>query len=289
MASHDLWILLTAAMVAASLGFIGCFLILRRLAMVGDAISHSVLLGIVVAFLLTGSMGLLPMVLGAGAAGLLSTWMVDLLRRAGLQEDAATGVTFTTFFGLGVVLLTLYAGDVHLDTQHVLYGDLVYVPFDELVWRGRALGPRAVWTVGGAFVVSLVLTGLFFKEFKVVAFDPALAAVLGLPVALINGLQMGLVSLVTVAAFDSVGAILAVAMLVAPGATAYLLVDRLESMLGVSVLVGVAAAVAGYGVAMHFDLSIAGAMAGAAGLLFTLALFLAPHHGLLARWRARRV
>lgn len=289
MSSHDFWILLTAALVAAGLGFIGCFLIVRRLSMVGDAISHSVLLGIVAAFLLTGSLGLVPVVLGAGTAGLLSTWTVELLRRAGLQEDAATGVTFTSFFGLGVVLLTLYAGDVHLDTQHVLYGDLVYVPFDELVWRGRALGPRAAWTVGGAFLASLTLTGMFFKEFKLVAFDPALAAVLGLPVALINGLQMAMVSLVTVAAFDSVGAILAVAMLVVPGATAYLLVDRLERMLAASVLVGVTAALIGYGVASRWDLSIAGAMAGAAGLLFTMAFLLGPRHGLLARWRARRV
>ena len=288
MTPHDLWILLTAVLVAASLGFVGCFLILRRLAMVGDAISHSVLLGIVVAFLLTGSTGLLPMVLGAGAAGLLSTWMVELLRRAGVQEDAATGISFTAFFGLGVVLLTLHAGDVHLDTQHVLFGDLVYVPFDILAWRGWELGPRAVWTVGGALLIAGLTTWLFFKEFKVIAFDPAFAAVVGLPVAWITWLQTGLVTLVTVAAFESVGAILAVAMLVAPGATAFLLTDRLESMLGLSVLVGVPAAVAGYGLASWSDLSIAGATATMAGLLFALALLLAPHQGLLARWRARR-
>lgn len=280
---EDFWVMLTAALVAASCGFVGSFLILRRMAMIGDAISHSVLLGLVLAFLLTHSLGALPMFVGAAVMGLVTTFLVQLARQGGAQEDAAIGVTFTGLFALGVVLLTLYAGDVHLDTQHVLFGEIAYVPWDVIVWNGMELGPRAVWMVGGAFALTLLVTGSLYKEFKLCAFDPVLAATLGLPVTLLHYVQMTLVSLTTVAAFDSVGAVLAIAMLIAPGATAYLLTDKLERMLALSVCIGVAGALLGYGVAVWLDVSISGSMATAAGCLFALALLLSPKYGLIPR------
>lgn len=280
---EDFWVMLTASLVASSCGFIGCFLILRRMAMLGDAISHSVLLGIVLAFLLTHSLGALPMFIGAAVMGLMTTFLVQLIRQGGAQEDAAIGVTFTGLFALGVVLLTLYAGDVHLDTQHVLYGEIAYVPWDIFVWNGVELGPRAVWIVGGVFLLTLLVTGLLFKEFKLCAFDPVLAATMGIPVTLLHYVQMTLVSLTTVAAFDSVGAILAIAMLIAPGATAYLLTDRLERMLGLSVVIGIASALAGYAFAVWLDVSISGAMATAAGVIFALTLLLSPKYGIIAK------
>lgn len=251
--------------------------------MIGDAISHSVLLGIVLAFLLTHSLGALPMFIGAAVMGLITTFIIQLVHQGGAQEDAAIGVTFTGLFALGVVLLTLLAGDVHLDTQHVLYGEIAYVPWDILVWNGVELGPRAVWIVGGVFLLTLLVTGLFYKEFKLCAFDPVLAATIGIPVTLLHYVQMTLVSLTTVAAFDSVGAILAIAMLIAPGATAYLLTDRLERMLGLSVAVGILSAVVGYGFAVWLDVSISGSMATAAGVLFALAFLLSPKYGVVAR------
>lgn len=286
--SPDAWIVLTGALVAASCGFIGCFLILRRLAMVGDAISHSVLLGIVAAFLLTHSLGMLPMFVGAVAAGLLTTFVVQMIHQAGAQEDAAIGVTFTALFALGVVLLTLLAGDVHLDAQHALYGELAFVPWDVLVVGEHVLGPKAVWMVGAALLLDLLVVGLFFKEFKVCAFDPALALTMGIPVTFMHYLLMTLVSLTTVAAFESVGAILAVAMLIAPGAGAYLLADRLEHMLGLSVIIGVVSAYAGYRAAYWLDVSISGAMATAAGILFVLIFLFSPRHGVIARFLAHR-
>lgn len=280
---EDFWVLLTASLVASSCGFIGSFLILRRMAMIGDAISHSVLLGIVLAFLLTHSLGALPMFIGAAVMGLITTFIIQLVHQGGAQEDAAIGVTFTGLFALGVVLLTLFAGDVHLDTQHVLYGEIAYVPWDILVWNGMELGPRAVWIVGGVFLLTLLVTGLFYKEFKLCAFDPVLAATIGIPVTLLHYVQMTLVSLTTVAAFDSVGAILAIAMLIAPGATAYLLTDRLERMLGLSVAVGISSAVLGYAFAVWLDVSISGSMATAAGVLFALTFLLSPKYGVVAR------
>lgn len=287
---EDFWVLLTASLVASSCGFIGSFLILRRMAMVGDAISHSVLLGIVLAFLLTHSLGALPMFVGAVVMGLFTTALIQLLHQGGAQEDAAIGVAFTALFALGVVLLTLYAGDVHLDAEHVLFGEIAYVPWDILVWNGMELGPRAVWTVGSVFLLSLLVTGVFFRQFKVCAFDPAFALTLGIPVTLFHYVQMTLVSLTTVAAFESVGAVLAVAMLIVPGATAYLLTDDLARMLGLSVAVGVASATLGYAFAVWLDVSIAGSMAVAGGLLFALALLFSPRYGIVPQSiRKRRI
>ncbi len=287
---EDFWVLLTASLVASSCGFIGSFLVLRKMAMVGDAISHSVLLGIVLAFLLTQQLGGIAMFIGAALMGLFTTFVIQLLHQGGAQEDAAIGVTFTGLFALGVVLLSLYASNVHLDTEHVLFGEIAYVPWDILVWNGIELGPRAVWTVGGAFLLTLVVTGLFFKEFKLCAFDPAYALTLGIPVTLFHYVQMTLVSLTTVAAFDSVGAVLGVAMLIVPGATAYLLTDKLERMLLLSVVVGVLSAVLGYGFAVWLDVSISGAMASAAGFVFALAFLFSPRSGIIpTAWRRRRV
>lgn len=287
---EDVWVILTASLVASSCAFIGSFLILRKMAMVGDAISHSVLLGIVLAFLVTHTIGGLPMFVGAAIMGVVTTLLIQWIHHGGAQEDAATGVAFTGLFALGVVLLSLYAGSVHLDTEHVLFGEIAYVPWDTLVWNGIDLGPRAIWTVGGAFLITLLVTGLFYKEFKLCAFDPAFALTLGIPVTLLHYVQMTLVSITTVAAFESVGAVLAVAMLIVPGATAYLLTDNLEKMLGLSVLAGVLSAVAGYGFAVWLDVSISGSMAAAAGSLFVVTFLFSPRHGLVpAAWRRRRL
>lgn len=281
--SYDLWVMLTAALVASSCGFIGCFLVLRRLAMVGDAISHSVLLGIVVSFLITHSLGTIPMFIGATLAGLLSTWVMQMVTQGGSNEDAAIGVTFTAFFALGVVLLTLYAGDVHFDTEHVLFGEIAYVPWNLLIINDNVLGPRAVWVIGIVFALSILITGMFFKEFKVCAFDPGLAVAIGLPVTLFHYVQMTLVSMTAVAAFESVGAILTVAMLVVPGTTAYLLTDRLEKMLILSVVIGIVSAVLGYFGAAYWDVSISGSMAVAAGLVFLLAFLFSPKYGVVIK------
>lgn len=288
MSSYDLVIIATGALVAASCGFIGCFLILRRMALLGDAISHSVLLGIVLAFLITGDKGIVPMFIGASIFGLLTAVMVQALSRGGVADDAAIGVTFTAFFALGVVLLTVFASRVHLDLDHVLYGEIAYVPWDVLYVGGVAIGPKALWSMGIVFLLNLVIVGAFYKEFKLCSFDPGMAAAVGISVGFFHYLMMAMVSLTTVAAFESVGAILAVAMLIVPGATAYLLTESLGRMLGLSVLFGVLSAVGGYALATWLDSSISGAMSTVAGLLFALAFLFSPSHGLVAKLQAQR-
>lgn len=284
----EFWIVLTGALVASACGFLGCFLILRRMAMLGDAISHAVLPGIVIAFLVSGSRDSLPMLLGAAVFGLLCTAIIQSLRNNGVQADAAISVSFTALFAIGVILVSIFTRQVDLDLDCVLYGEIAYVPWDTISLGGIGPGPKAVWGVGLAFFLSLVTVLLFWKQFKLCSFDPAMAAAIGIPVTLFHYLLMGLVSVTTVASFESVGAILVVAMLIVPAATAYLLTDRLGIMLGLSVAAGTLSAVAGYFIAVQLDASIAGCMTAAAGLLFALAFLFSPKHGVVTRWWIRR-
>ncbi len=286
------WIVLAGSLAAGSCAVVGCFLVLRRMAMLGDAISHAVLPGIALAFLLTGSRAPLPMLIGAGALGLVTAGMTDWLHRTGrLQQDAAIGVTFTWLFAIGVILISAFAGAVDLDQECVLYGEIAYVPLDLwLLADGRSMGPRAVWVLGSVFALNLAWVTLAWKELRLCAFDPELAASLGLPVAGMHAALMAATSLTTVAAFESVGAILVVAMLVGPAATAFLLTDRLLRMVLLAVGIGVLASGLGYLLARMLDASIAGCMALAIGMLFLLAALFSPRHGVVTRrWRLRRL
>jgi manganese/zinc/iron transport system permease protein len=284
------WIILTGALAAGACSLVGCFLVLRRMAMLGDAISHAVLPGIAIAFLLSNSRDPLPMVLGAGALGMLTAAITEWLHRGGrLQQDAAIGVTFTWLFAVGVILISLFAGQVDLDQECVLYGEIAYVPWD--TWTladGRSMGPRAVWILGAAFLVSAAWIALAWKELELTAFDPELAAALGIPVGLFHYSLMALTSLITVTAFESVGAILVVGMIAGPAATAYLLTDRLSRMIALALGAAVLSSVLGYLLARALDASIAGAMTAVIGALFALAALFSPRHGVVTRaWRRR--
>lgn len=282
--SFAIVIVLTAVLVAAACALVGSFLVLRRMALMGDAISHSVLLGIVAVFWLTGSRSPLPVILGAGAVGLLTVSLVEAINRTGrVKEDAAIGLVFPALFSLGVIAVSRFPNAVHLDVEHVLYGEIAYAPFDRLELFGRDLGYRSLWLMGAMAAVNLFLILVFYKELKLATFDPGLAAAVGFSPALIHYGLMAAVSATTVVAFDSVGAILVVAMLIVPPATAYLLTDRLPLLLGLAVAAGAASALGGYALARWLDGSIAGAMATVAGLLFLAAFLAAPRHGLVAR------
>jgi len=282
--SPTLVVLTVGSLVGASCALVGSFLVLRKMALLGDAISHAVLPGIAIAFLLTGGRAALPMVVGAGALGLVTVFLVELFNRSGrLAEDASIGVVFPALFSLGVILISRYASQVDLDLDCVLYGEIAYTPWDVWLVAGRSLGPKALWVNGAILLLDLALVTLFYKELKLSTFDPELAAALGFSPVLLHYLLMGAVSVTVVGAFESVGAILVVAMLVVPPATAYLLTERLGRMLAVAVGIGVASAVVGYFVARALDASIAGAMAVVAGSMLAGALALSPSHGLVAR------
>jgi manganese/zinc/iron transport system permease protein len=280
---NDFYIILTASLVSCSCALLGCFLILRKMAMVGDAISHAVLPGIVLAFLLSGSRDSVVMLIGAGLVGILTTFLIEFFhKKAKLQTDASIGVTFTWLFAVGVVLISLFAGKVDLDQDCVLYGEIAYVPLDVIITPdGSNIGPRALYVMGFVLMVIILFITIGYKELFLTTFDPAYANAIGISTALWHYLLMGAVSATTVASFESVGAILVVALLIAPAATAYLLTDNFKVMLLVASAVGIVASVAGYYVAVWLDGSIAGAIAAVAGVLFALALMFSPAHGLL--------
>lgn len=289
MISADAWVIVVGALTASACALVGTFLVLRRLAMLGDAISHAVLPGIVLAFLLTESRNTLPMLLGAGSLGLLTAVLTEVLTRHGkLQSDASIGVTFTWLFAVGVILVSRFAYQVDLDLDCVLYGDILFAPLDTWSVGGVNLGPRPAWILGGVTLANLLFVTLGYKQLKVCTFDAALAASMGINVTLWHYLLMGFVSMTTVGAFESVGAILVVAMLIVPPNTAYLLTDRLSVMLALSVALGIVSAVLGYWLATMLDGSIAAAMAVVSGVLFALAAAFSPTHGGLAWYLARR-
>ncbi|WP_299095480.1 metal ABC transporter permease [uncultured Metabacillus sp.] len=286
--TYDMWIIVTGSLVGITCAMVGCFLVLRKMAMLADAISHTVLLGIVGGFLVSQSLDGPSLLIGAVVVGLLTALLVQVLSGKGVQADAAIGVVFTSLFAIGVILLSVFAGNIHLDVDHALMGEITFIPWDTVVWNGMELGPKAVWLLSFVFLVNLLIIFLLYKEFKISTFDPALATAIGIPVLFIHYLQMGMLSITTVASFDSVGAILVVAMLIVPASAAYLLTDKLLAMLIISAGIGVFSAISGYYMATLLNVSISGAMATSTGIVFGLAFFFSPKHGLLAKKRAQQ-
>jgi manganese/zinc/iron transport system permease protein len=253
------------------------------MAMVGDAISHAVLPGIVLAFLISGSRDSVTMLVGAGLIGIITTFLIEFLhKKARLQTDASIGVTFTWLFAVGVVLISLFAGKVDLDQDCVLYGEIAYVPLDLLITGdGMILGPRALYIVGTILVIIVLFIVIGYKELFLTTFDPAYASAIGISTTLWHYLLMGAVSATTVASFESVGAILVVALLIAPAAAAYLITDNFKWMLVIASIIGILSSITGYYLAVWVDGSIAGAVASMTGIFFALALLLSPTHGIL--------
>lgn len=279
---NDFYIILTASLIASSCALLGCYLILRKMAMVGDAISHAVLPGIVLAFLFSGSRDSMTMLVGAGLIGLLTTFLIEFFHtKARLQTDASIGITFTWLFAIGVVLISLFAGKVDLDQDCVLYGEIAYVPLDVIITQsGQNLGPKALYVSGMILVLILLFISIGYKELFLTTFDPTFASAIGISATLWHYALMGAVSVTTVASFESVGAILVVALLIAPAATAYLLTDNFKIMMVTACGVGILSSIGGYYLAVWLDGSIAGAIASVCGIFFGLAMVLSPVHGL---------
>ena len=284
----QLEIQLIAVIVAAACALPGVFLVLRRMALMSDAISHSILLGIVVAFFAVESLTSPLLIVGAAATGVLTVWLVELVHRTRLvKEDTAIGLVFPALFSFGVILIARYAGSVHLDIDAVLLGELAFAPFRRLEIAGIDLGPQALWMMSGIFVLNILFLALFYKELKVTTFDAALAASLGFSPALVHYGFMTLVSITAVGAFDAVGSILVVALMIGPPSAAWLLTDRLSRMILLSVGIGCLSAIAGYWLAHWLDASIAGSMATMAGVSFGLVFLFAPERGVVALARRR--
>ena len=269
---------------AISCGLLGCYLILRKMAMIGDAISHAVLPGIIIAYLLTGNRDSIAILLGAGLLGVLTTFLIEFFHQKGkLQTDASIGVTFTWLFALGVILISVFAGQVDIDQDCVLHGEIAFVSLDTWLVPGLGEVPRAPVIMTVVLLLIIGFISFFYKELFLTTFDPAYAAALGISTGLWHYALMSMVSLTTVASFDHVGAILVVALLIAPPATAYLLTDKFRVMLLLTAGLGLLVSVSGYLLAAWLDASIAGGMSTMAGIFFVLSLLFAPDTGLLVK------
>ncbi len=286
----DTWIIIAGILCAVSCALLGNFMVLRRLSMMGDAISHAVLPGLAIAFLVSDSRASWVMLIGAIIVGILTSVFTHSIQHFGkVEESAAMGVVFTTLFAIGLIIIVRAADSVDLDPGCVLYGALENIPFNT-VSIGRIDVPLAVILLTGILLLNTGFVIFFYKELKITTFDPELATTLGCPAQLIHYLLMTMVAITTVAAFESVGSILVIAMLIVPPATAYLLTDRLAIMIVLSVVVAVMTAVGGHLAAIIIpgylgfsDTSTTGMMAVVAGGIFGVALFCAPRHGVLGK------
>lgn len=282
MTATQIEIQLIAAVVAVACALPGVFLVLRGMALMSDAISHTVLLGIVLTFFAVQDLQSPLLLLGAAGMGVITVALVELLYTTRLvKQDAAIGLVFPALFSVAVILISRFARGVHLDVDAVLLGELAFAPFDRMMVVGLDLPKSLVW-MGGILLLNLFFIGLFYKELKLATFDAGLAAVLGFSPVLLHYALMSLVSITAVGAFDAVGSVLVVALMVTPAAAAYLLTDQLRRMLGLSALIAAASAIGGYWLARGLNANIAGSMATVTGIVFLLILLFAPQRGLVA-------
>ena len=304
------WIVLMGFFVCAACGLAGNYLILRRMALVGDAISHSVLPGLAIGFLVanawsggggaddagaavTSSHGFsygLGVFIGSLVAGIVTTLLIEIIhKRTRIKQDAAIGITFSTLFALGVVLISVYADKVDLDADCVLHGEIAFVsiqPFTSVA--GHDIAPAPVVRMGVVALLTLGLIVLFYKELLVSSFDPGLASSMGINATCVHYMLMCWLSVIVISAFEAVGAILVIAMLILPGATASLLTTRFPKVMVLSLFHAALSAVLGMHLAIWLNSSTAGCMVVAGSGLFGLAWLFSPSQGLLKQWSRRR-
>lgn len=274
---------LIASLVAIACAIPGTFLVLRKMALISDAISHSILPGIVIGFFITQDLTSPWLIVFASLFGVITVVLVEFIQKTELvKEDTAIGLVFPALFSIGVILIAKNANDIHLDVDAVLLGELAFAPFDRITLNGQDLGPKSLWVIGSIVMVTVILLSAFFKELKLSTFDTGLSSALGFSPILIHYGLMTVTSVTTVGAFESVGAILVVALMIAPPAIAYLLTNDLKKMLLLAVFFGILSAIGGYWLANFLDASIAGSMTTVLGILFLMAYFFAPDKGLLA-------
>lgn len=286
--SIDGWIVLAGTLAACSCALLGNYLVLRRLSLMGDAISHAVLPGLALAFIITQSRAAWPMFLGAVIVGGLTALLTEVITRYGkVEHGAAMGVVFSILFAVGLILIRRAADSVDLDPGCVLYGNIVQIPLDA---TGDAI-PPAIVNLAIALVANCLFVGFFYKELKITAFDPQLATALGINAGAMHYALMVMVAITTVASFEAVGSILVIAMLIVPAVAAHLLTDRLGVMIAISLVFAAISAVGGHFVAvfgpgwvgLDATAETSAMMAVVAGAILGVAIVASPQYGVVAR------
>lgn len=263
--------LMTAVLVGIVCASVGSYLMVQRLALLGDAISHSVLPGLAIAYIVG-----VDIFLGAFLAGIISTLVITWIRtRSQIKEDAAMGIVFSAFFALGITLITVIQKDNKIDLNHFLFGNILSVTSEEVI-------NTAIIT---AIVLAIVL--LLYKELMYYTFDPIGAKAAGLPTNLLNFGLMILIALTIVASLKAVGVILVLAMLITPGATAYLLVKRLHQMMLLGSGIGVVASISGMYLSYFYNLPSGPAIVLVTFGFFILAFLFSPSQGVFTHPRVQ--
>lgn len=275
MGTNDFLTLSTALLIAWSCSLLGCFLVLRKIVMVGDAISHSVLPGIVIAYLVSSQFNSIFILIGAAVFGVFTTFIIDFLhKKLKLQEDASIGVTFTWLFALGVILIAFFTdGNTDLDQDCILFGELGTTFLDKIIYDGRLYGTRSMWMILPVFILVILFVVFGFKGLQITSFHQEYAKSKGINVNFWQYVFMSLVSITTVMSFESVGAILVVGLLVIPPATAYFLSNKLIPMMWLSCLISTISCFGGYFSSILLDVSLSSMIVVFSGCLFVIVLF----------------
>ncbi len=268
---NDFYIILTACLVAINCAIMGSFLVMRKMVMIGDAISHAVLPGIFFAYIISGSTSSLPILVGAASSGILATIIIEwFTQKARLQSDASIGVSYTLLFAIGIILISKFGANADIDQQCVLYGELEYVS----LWLEPIIGdfhlPRQTIILGVVCIIIVLAVTWGYKGLFITTFDPNFSISTGIAVGFWHYFLMSGVSLTTVVSFESVGAILVIAFLSGPPAIAYLLTGNFKKMLVLACVFGILCSIVGYYVAKFLDVSVAGAISAVIGAIFTI-------------------
>ncbi|WP_339044247.1 metal ABC transporter permease [Cardinium endosymbiont of Tipula unca] len=268
-----IWTIIIAALASINCALVGTYLVLRKIAMMGDAIAHATLPGIVLALLLTGSKSSLILVFGAGITGVLVTFLVAFLEKnIRIQADAAIGINFTFLFAVGVIFISFFSRKIDLDPECSLYGELATAPLDVCrTTSGINLGPKSFYILLTVLIINLVFLILGYKYLFVSTFDPQFAESIGVNTSIWHYALMAVTSLTTVAAFEVAGAILVVALLIVPGASMYIVTKSLKLLLFYNIIFAIIVSIGGYYLSLFSNSSMAAAMVTTAGLLFLVA------------------
>lgn len=270
------WVLLNALLISLSCSLAGAFLVLRHRAMLTDAISHAVLPGLVLAFLVSGSRSTPVMLAGAFVFGFICIFLVEFFRnRVRITDDASIGIAFTSLFAIGIILVTRYADQVDLDQECVLHGEITFSALRRIQIPGTDwLVPFTFLSSTAMLLLVSALIAIGYRALKLTSFNPEYATSIGVSVVLWHYIAGGLASMVTIVSFEAVGAILVIALMVIPAATAWQVSTRLNAMLGKTALFALSGSFVGYWVAIWLNVSIAGSIAFILGIQFAIVLLL---------------
>lgn len=286
----QLHILLIACLVSLITVLPGIFLVLQNIALMSDAITHAILPGIIMMFLLINNLDSPLLLFGASLAGMGSVFLTQfLIQTERIKKDAAIGLVFPLFFSIGVILITTtHARNTHVDSDMVLLGELAFAPFNRLVINSYDLGPSALWMLGCLAIITIFVIKVFFKEFTLVSFDGPFAQVIGFNPRNLYYLLMALTSSVAVGAFDSIGSIVTIALMIIPPSGALLLCTRIQPLVLVSISISFISSIYGYVLAHIIDASIAGSIAITNGTIFLIICILSPEKGIYSYIQRQR-